>query len=295
MSHEHDESWTRCRRRYGALASPRHSPSQQLPTAALLYATLVEPVPISVGIAAAEADRIGLHGGDADGKRRGHLTYGEIEFAPFATSIARIRAVFGGLGSGDGGARRGVFYDLGSGTGKAVFTAALVHRFERCVGIELLESLHVCAQRLKARWNAVIAPQLERPSVAAERGGGASYDAGEGEDAAAALKMRPVLNPSSVRLICGDIFDVEVCDWAADASLCFCATTCFDRPLMERLVRTASRCSVGTWFITWTKELAEFADRMGGEWVGQWKTRSVARHVMSWGKKVTVYIQEKVR
>lgn len=36
----------------------------------------------------------------------------------------------------------GVFYDLGSGAGKGVIAASLLHPFERCCGIELLDSLH---------------------------------------------------------------------------------------------------------------------------------------------------------
>lgn len=36
----------------------------------------------------------------------------------------------------------GVFVDLGSGLGKAVLTAHLVGGFQKCIGIELLESLH---------------------------------------------------------------------------------------------------------------------------------------------------------
>jgi hypothetical protein len=35
-----------------------------------------------------------------------------------------------------------VFYDLGSGTSKAVFVARLTQDFSRCVGIEILTGLH---------------------------------------------------------------------------------------------------------------------------------------------------------
>jgi hypothetical protein len=36
----------------------------------------------------------------------------------------------------------GIFYDLGSGTGKAVFAARFVCDFARCIGIEILDGLH---------------------------------------------------------------------------------------------------------------------------------------------------------
>ena len=35
----------------------------------------------------------------------------------------------------------GVFVDLGSGSGKGILAAALTHNFDKCVGIEILDSL----------------------------------------------------------------------------------------------------------------------------------------------------------
>jgi len=43
----------------------------------------------------------------------------------------------------------GVFYDLGSGAGKGVLAASLLHPFDKCCGIELLESLHEMGLELK--------------------------------------------------------------------------------------------------------------------------------------------------
>ena len=45
--------------------------------------------------------------------------------------------------------------DLGSGTGKGVLTAALTHRFDRVVGIELLEDLYTESIKMKAAYDAV--------------------------------------------------------------------------------------------------------------------------------------------
>ncbi len=39
----------------------------------------------------------------------------------------------------------GVFCDLGSGSGRAVFAAAMLHDFDKCLGIEVLASLHATA------------------------------------------------------------------------------------------------------------------------------------------------------
>ena len=66
------------------------------------------------------------------------LIYGEIEFEPFIAllSCCNIHP-------------KTQFYDLGSGTGKAVIAAAMVYPIQRAVGIELLENLHQCAEQQK--------------------------------------------------------------------------------------------------------------------------------------------------
>jgi hypothetical protein len=45
-----------------------------------------------------------------------------------------------------------VFYDLGSGTGKAVFVARLTQDFSKCIGIEILHSLHLQAETIVTRF-----------------------------------------------------------------------------------------------------------------------------------------------
>jgi hypothetical protein len=72
--------------------------------------------------------------------------YGEIEYASYAAALARVRA-HGGLARPGGR-----FVDLGSGSGKAVFAAALLHDFDAALGIELLHSLHAEALKLLERW-----------------------------------------------------------------------------------------------------------------------------------------------
>jgi SAM-dependent methyltransferase len=44
-----------------------------------------------------------------------------------------------------------IFYDLGCGSGKAVFTAAMLYDFGKCYGVELLESMYklCCEQKVK--------------------------------------------------------------------------------------------------------------------------------------------------
>lgn len=61
-------------------------------------------------------------------------TYGEIQFHSFIALLS--------LAKPD---RQTVFYDLGSGTGKAVLACAMVYPVQHSVGIELFPELYFCA------------------------------------------------------------------------------------------------------------------------------------------------------
>ena len=69
------------------------------------------------------------------------LTYGEIDFKSF---IALIGGCFPDKNT--------VFYDLGSGTGKAVIAIAMVFDIKKSCGIECLEPLHRAAINTKKKW-----------------------------------------------------------------------------------------------------------------------------------------------
>ena len=65
-------------------------------------------------------------------------TYGEIEFIPFIALLSLVNPD-----------KDTVFYDLGSGTGKAVLACAMVFTVKKSCGIELFEELHhsACDQK----------------------------------------------------------------------------------------------------------------------------------------------------
>lgn len=73
------------------------------------------------------------------------LVYGEIEMKSLALALLKIKFKYGlpnvGYSPSEGILQRedGIFVDLGSGTGKAVVAAAIVHNFEMVYGIEILE------------------------------------------------------------------------------------------------------------------------------------------------------------
>jgi len=61
--------------------------------------------------------------------------YGEIEFMTFIALLSLVKP-----------GPHTVFYDLGSGTGKAVIACAMVFNVKKSCGIELFHELHTCAQ-----------------------------------------------------------------------------------------------------------------------------------------------------
>lgn len=77
---------------------------------------------------------------EAQGLNEFTFIYGEMPFYTFAAILETCELESGG-----------VFMDLGSGTGKVVCAAALLHDFERCIGIELLPSLYQCSCEVQQR------------------------------------------------------------------------------------------------------------------------------------------------
>ena len=77
-----------------------------------------------------------------DFKGKLELTYGEVEFLTLAELFCTLKARYD-LPQG------GIFYDLGSGTGKCVVGAALLHEFDECRGIEILENLFKTSLQLQ--------------------------------------------------------------------------------------------------------------------------------------------------
>lgn len=145
------------------------------------------------------------------------LVYGEINFLPFARHFRKIYKY--GFPE-DGG---GVFVDIGCGTGKPVFAAALLHDFDCCIGIEILENLTgVCAKVLN-NWKRVVRHKCSRSKFNID-----------------------------IRFIHGDATCI---DWWTDADVVFANSTCFDDELMLKLADRANQLKPGAFFITTTKRL----------------------------------------
>ena len=136
--------------------------------------------------------------------------YGEIRFSIFAKAIHKIKTLYNGLNK-DGG----VFYDLGSGSGKMVLAAALLHPFSKSIGIEYLSDLHDLSQILVQRY----------------------------------YKSEKRNNTTSVLTKLGDICD-ETFPWFEDADVIYCNMLAFEEELLHKVRELLKRVRPGTFVLT---------------------------------------------
>mmetsp|Transcript_22136 Transcript_22136/g.41520 ORF Transcript_22136/g.41520 Transcript_22136/m.41520 type:complete len:322 (-) Transcript_22136:29-994(-) len=173
--------------------------------------TSMYPAIIGKAVSKKERDDEDLH--DDQG-----LVYGEIQFATFALALEKIRHKYKGLREPGG-----VFVDVGSGTGKPVFAALLMHEFDKVIGIEILNGLHDISLELQAVWN----------------------------ETKASADVTSRTRNTEIELIRGDAFKV---DWH-DADIAFVNSTCFDAEMMDRLADKADRMKPGSFFISFTRRI----------------------------------------
>jgi SAM-dependent methyltransferase len=146
------------------------------------------------------------------GKYDSHLTYGEISWDSFLDIIAEVQYLND----------HKIFYDLGSGTGKAVIAAALLGNFSHVLGVELLPELYKEAKKVLLKFNKNVRPNLH-----------------------------PANQKVVVDYIHNDLFDH---DWS-NGDVVFMQTTCFNENLMERLEEQAESLKPGSMVITLSKYL----------------------------------------
>lgn len=150
------------------------------------------------------------------------FVYGEIAFAPFRSVLDKLKRWHHILPKPGG-----VFLDIGSGSGKAVFAAALLHDFDACFGIEVLEQLVGISTAVLHKWEKQLRPSLPMQ------------------------KRR-----TRITFTLGD---AATCDWpaqAAAADLVFINSTCFSERLRRDLAtRLAVVLKPGAVVITATHAL----------------------------------------
>jgi hypothetical protein len=131
------------------------------------------------------------------------LIYGEMEFSSIANILKFINR----------DARGGKFYDIGSGSGKAVFTARVLQDFDCCIGIELLPTLHELAVSVTNAYNETWKRKLEF---------------------------------GQIQFHCEDLLKY---DWS-DGDVVFAHNTCFEDDLLQSLFSKAKDLSPGSFLIS---------------------------------------------
>lgn len=109
-----------------------------------IFNLISQEFPVSLGKEVSKKER------DDKNFKQTSLTYGEVDFISIGEIFETIKNRYGGIPTG------GVFYDLGAGTGKGVIAAAVLHHFEVCKGIEVLEGLYDVSLQFKQKYEEIM-------------------------------------------------------------------------------------------------------------------------------------------
>jgi hypothetical protein len=154
--------------------------------------------------------------------------------------------------------REGNFYDLGSGTGKAVIAMSLIFRFKRLIGIEFLENLFKLSLGIKQNYDKSIGDKFD------------NYK-----------QLFNFESPNQIEFLQGDFLKHT---WE-DTSIIFANSTCFTLNMMNNIANKANKeCKPGTIIITFTKRLTNLS--------ADWELRDGFRRLMTWGI-ATIYIHRR--
>ncbi len=219
----------------------------------VFYDELINEFPLALGKAVSKRNREDLK------LQVSSLVYGETEFRSLGNVIEKIKQVYGlpnvcysgtnGVLQGSGG----IFYDLGSGTGKPVLAAMILHEFSECIGIEFLEGLYSVSQELLGVYTDRILPKME------------SRD-----------------RVTQCQMINGDFLDMSVKDWR-NADIVFANSTCYEDDLMKRIAKVAVGMKKGSFFVSLTRKLP----------VDDFVVLEYDMHRMSWGEATIFIMQKR--
>jgi len=115
-----------------------------------------------------------------------------------------------------------VFYDLGSGTGKALLLAHMLFDFKKCVGIELLDALYATSAEMVKRYERDIRK-----------------------------KIIDAVDNREVKVIHGDFLKQDI----SDADIVFMNSTCFQEDLMALLEEKLESVHANAHIISLSKPL----------------------------------------
>lgn len=190
-----------------------------------IYEEVMRPFPVTLGKAVSKKER------EETSQKDSTLVYGEITFDALGTVLEKIKKVYGRPGTGTSGVegflqdgQRGVFYDLGSGTGKPVVGAAIAHTFDVCYGIEILEGLYSVSLDVLNAYNTRGKAKLARTT------------------------------DTHVQMMLGNMLRFDVKDWR-DGDIIFINSTCYDEAIMITLSKMSKGLKKGAFVISLTKQL----------------------------------------
>ena len=163
----------------------------------------------------------------------------------------------------DRGSAFRTFWDIGSGTGKACFLAAMSGRFEACAGLEVLSSLHARATTvLNERWPQVRdAIQNQAAAVSASPPASVVFHQADLRDARR-WGRHWLTSSAGEKLQPGRASAEPAAEAAAGegAVLVFANCTMFDPALMEALAAAVRNAPRGSVFLSFTKPLPGSCD-----------------------------------
>lgn len=155
----------------------------------------------------------------------------------------------------------GIFYDLGSGTGKAIIAMSLFCPFKKLIGIEYLEGLWNLSMRSKIFYEKTITDKLIKFNA-----------------------LFTIEESNRIDFYNGDFLRQK---WE-DASIIFANSTCFTQDLMDKIgIKAKKECQIETVIITVSKKLTNLDY--------DWEFKEVFKRLMSWGVgSIYIYIRKKV-
>lgn len=141
---------------------------------------------------------------DTDGQHtEDSLVYGEIDLRGFCQLLNEIPHT-----------PNDVFYDLGSGSGRAVMAARFMGNFQECIGIELLENLHQLASSVKSLYK---------------------------------FQYQHKLIHQNVKFVCSDLLDYD--GWWKDGTVVYIPNLLFDVDLQNQIAEKATKLRSGAYCI----------------------------------------------
>jgi hypothetical protein len=145
-------------------------------------------------------------------------TYGEVTPEGFSAMLKELQI-----------APTGVFYDLGSGTGKGVILVSLFGNFTKMIGIEILEDLYLESKKILSRYEETVHPILPD------------------------MKKQQTLD-----FIHGDFLEQDI----TNADVIFSHSTCFYDELMLALERRCLGLKSEEYPMTWGKATVNFYEKV---------------------------------